>query len=119
MKLLAALIIVSLLNGATAAQQRPNFSGQWVLSSSSTANAATELTLELCFSEWFCGNGAYRLPRYLPASRPAQPREYLSVERRFRDQGMGTVETTVVSASALNRFGGEPVICSRRLRIRR
>ena len=105
MKLLTALIFVSLLNGAAIAQQRPNFSGQWVLASSSAARAATELTLELCVSDWFCGNGAYRLQRYLPANQPAQPREYLSVERRFRNQGMETFEITVVSASVLSPFG--------------
>ena len=105
MKLLTTLIIVSLLNGAAIAQQRPNFSGQWVLGSSSTASAATELTLELCVADWFCGNGAYRLPRSLSANQAAQPHEYLSVERRFRNQGMGTFEITVVSASVLSSFG--------------
>ena len=61
--------------------------------------------LELCVSDWFCGNGAYRLQRYLPANQPAQPREYLSVDCRFRNQGMETFEITVVSGSVLGPFG--------------
>jgi hypothetical protein len=54
-----------------------------------------------------CGTGAYRLQRYVPANRSAQPREYLSVERRFRNQGIETFEITVVSASVLSPFGTE------------
>ncbi len=69
------------------------------------STGATELTLELCVADWFCGNGAYRVQRYAPANKPAQPREYLSVERRFRNQGMETFEMTVVSASVLSPFG--------------
>jgi hypothetical protein len=107
MKLSTVLILVSLLNGTAVAQQRPNFSGQWVLARSSAARAATALTLELCVSDWICGNGAYRVQRYVPANRSAQPREYLSVERRFRNEGLETFEITVVSASVLSPFGTE------------
>lgn len=99
------LVAFFLSSVSLVAQQRPDFSGQWVLASSSSASAASELTLELCVADWFCGNRAYRVQRYVPANKPAQLREYLSVERRFRNQSMETFEMTVLSASVLSPFG--------------
>jgi hypothetical protein len=81
MKLLIAIILISLVSGAAVAQERPDFAGQWILVSASSANAATELTVE--FSDSFFGSNAFRLPRYLSSKQSPQPQEYLSVERRL------------------------------------
>lgn len=91
MKLLTALILVSLLSGTAVAQQRPDFSGQWILVSSPAANAATELTVEFWVSD------------------SSRPREYVSVERWFGNHSMETfsivIDSPLVPAPVGSRSG--------------
>jgi hypothetical protein len=103
MKLLIAIILTSSISGAAVAQERPDFAGQWILVSASSANAATALTVE--FSDSFGGSNAFRLPRYLSASQSTQQREYLSVERRLANHQ--TFDTVILSASVLSPWGTE------------
>ena len=98
-------MLMSSVSGTAVAQERPDFFGQWILVSSATANAAIELTVE--FSGSLTPNSGSRLQRFLTIHPPPQPREYLSVERRFRNQRKEIFDITVVSASVLSSFGTE------------
>jgi hypothetical protein len=88
MKLLIAIILISLVSGVAVAEQRPDFSGQWILASSPSATAATEMTVEFWVSD------------------SSRPREFVSVERWFDDHSMETFSMVIVSPLVPAPVGG-------------